>query len=252
MRVVGVIPSRWGSTRLPGKSLLPLCGKPLVQHVVERARGCRSLDDLLVATDDQRIVDVVASFGGKAVMTRADHPSGTDRIAEAVAGMDGDIVVNIQGDEPLLDAALVDRLVEEMKQGIWEMGTAAAPIREHAVLTDPSVVKVVFGENRQALYFSRSVIPYNRDGDIRLRTDAGEPVYWRHIGLYAYRRTFLMQMVAVKPCMLEQTEKLEQLRALYMGCRMLVVPTEKGSVGVDTPADVAEVERLLMEQSCNV
>ncbi|MFU8779941.1 MAG: 3-deoxy-manno-octulosonate cytidylyltransferase [Kiritimatiellia bacterium] len=250
MRVIGVIPSRWGSTRLPGKSLLPLCGKPLVQHVVERGRMCRELDDLLVATDDQRIVDVVESFGGRAVMTRPDHPSGTDRIAEAISGLDADLVVNIQGDEPLLDPALVDSLVVQMRQGAWDMGTAATPLEDVAALGDPAVVKVVFGANKQALYFSRSVIPCNRDGDVRLYVES-EPVYWRHIGLYAYRRDFLMRLVAVAPCVIEQTEKLEQLRALHMGCRMLVVPTHKVSVGVDTPADVVTVERLLGEQSDN-
>ncbi len=244
MRVVGVIPSRWGSTRLPGKSLLPICEKPLIQHVVERAQSCRTLDDLVVATDDQRIVDAVEAFGGRAVMTRPDHPSGTDRIAEAVADMEADLVVNIQGDEPLLDAALVDALVTQMHDETWDMGTAAAPIRDAETLRASSVVKVVFTAHHEALYFSRSVIPYNRDGDISWE-ESGRPVYWRHIGVYAYRRAFLLRMVAASPCVTEQKEKLEQLRALHMGCRMLVLETDDVSVGVDTQADLALVERLL-------
>lgn len=244
MRVVGVIPSRWGSTRLPGKSLLPICGKPLVQHVVERARACKELDALLVATDDQRIADAVASFGGDAVMTRADHPSGTDRIAEAVADIDADLIVNIQGDEPLLQASLLDRLVREMRSQTWDMGTAAAPIRDEGTLESPSVVKVIFDANHAALYFSRAVIPFNRDGALYWEAD-GKPIYWRHIGIYAYRRTFLQRMVAAPPCEAEKMEKLEQLRALHLGCRMFVVETDEQSIGVDTQADLELVERLM-------
>ena len=247
MRVIGVIPSRWGSTRLPGKSLLPICGKPLVQHVVERAQACASLDAVLVATDDDRIRDAVQSFGGRVVMTRSDHPSGTDRIAEAITGLEADLVVNLQGDEPLLDPALVDCLVQRMQNETWDMGTAAAALLDENALQDPSVVKVVTDARQQALFFSRSVIPYNRDGRVKLRV-AGRPVYWRHIGLYAYRREFLMRLVAEPPCLLEQMEKMEQLRALHIGCRMLVLETKEMSVGVDTPADVVMVERLLQEQ----
>lgn len=244
MRVVGVIPSRWGSSRLPGKSLVTICGKPLVQHVVERAWCCKGLDEVLVATDDQRIMEAVHGFGGKAIMTRADHPSGTDRIAEAIAGIDADLVVNLQGDEPLLDSKLVDELVVRMQADAWDMGTAAAPLLDAEALADRSVVKAVFGVQQQALYFSRSVIPYKRDGDVELLFE-GEPVYWRHIGLYAYQRRFLMQLVATAPCVSEQMEKLEQLRALHIGGRMLVLKATTVSVGVDTPADVAVVERLL-------
>lgn len=248
MRVIGVIPSRWGSTRLPGKSLAALCGKPLVQHVVERAQACQALDDVMVATDDTRIAEAVASFGGTAVMTRADHPSGTDRIAEAVEGIEADLIVNIQGDEPLLDPGLVDRLVARMQDAAWDMGTAAAPLTELQDLDDPSVVKVVLGMNAQALYFSRAVIPFQRDGDAAASL-AGKHVYWRHIGMYAYRRAFLFRLVSQPPCMIEQVEKLEQLRALHMGCRMLVVEAEKPSIGVDTERDLIEVGRLLGEQS---
>jgi 3-deoxy-manno-octulosonate cytidylyltransferase (CMP-KDO synthetase) len=214
--------------------------------VVERARSCQELDDVIVATDDQRIADVVQSFGGKAVMTKSDHPSGTDRIAEAVEADDADLIVNIQGDEPLLDSRLVDRLVARMRDEEWDMGTAAAPIVTLQDLEDSSVVKVIFGMNAQALYFSRSVIPYNRDGGTKL-LELGIPVYWRHIGIYAYRRSFLFRFVSETPCLTEQTEKLEQLRALHIGCRMLVVTAEKPSLGVDTEKDLVEVTRILEE-----
>lgn len=244
MRVVGVIPSRWGSTRLPGKSLLPICGKPLVQHVVERAQMCGSLDQLVVATDDPRIMETVAGFGGLAVLTRPDHPSGTDRIAEAIDSIDAELIVNIQGDEPLLDPKLVDTLVTHMEDKRWDMGTAAAPIHDRATLQSDSVVKVVFNHNHEALYFSRSVIPYNRGGDGEGAV-ADKSVYWRHIGLYAYRRAFLERLVRTPPCETESLEKLEQLRALHIGCRMLVVETQEPSIGVDTPADVKKVEQLL-------
>jgi 3-deoxy-manno-octulosonate cytidylyltransferase (CMP-KDO synthetase) len=249
MRVIGVIPARFGSTRLPGKSLLPICGKPLVQRVFERAQMATQLDDLIVATDDARIMAAVSGFGGKAVMTRLDHVSGTDRVAEAVAGSAAELVVNIQGDEPLLDPALIDSLVVRMRAEVdsWDMGTAAAPLMDSAALSDSSVVKVVRGARQQALYFSRSVIPYSRDGDARMLY-GGSPLYWRHIGLYAYRYAYLRQLVAEPPCLMEQVEKLEQLRALYMGCRMVVVEAEKPSIGVDTPADLEHVERIIREQ----
>lgn len=249
MRVIGVIPARFGSTRLPGKSLLPICGKPLVQRVFERASMAAQLDDLIVATDDTRIMAAVSDFGGKAVMTRVDHVSGTDRVAEAVAGSDAALIVNIQGDEPLLDPAVIDRLVVRMRAEAdsWDMGTAAAPLMESDALSDSSVVKVVCGARQQALYFSRSVIPFNRDGGASLLCQ-GRPLYWRHIGLYAYRHDYLRRLVAEPPCLIEQIEKLEQLRALYMGCRMVVVEAEKPSIGVDTPADLAQVERMIREQ----
>ncbi len=248
MRAVGVIPSRWGSTRLPGKSLVPLCGKPLVQRVYERACAAKSLDAVLVATDDARIVAAVSSFGGDAVLTRADHPSGTDRIAEAVEGLEADLVVNIQGDEPLLDPGLIDQLVERMQQEPnWDMGTAVSPLRDKAELANPSVVKAVFGASGRALYFSRSLIPFNRDGD-DIDWAAERPHYWRHIGLYVYRRAFLARLVAEPPCTIEMAEKLEQLRALYIGGQMVVVESDAVAVGVDTPADVLRVEALIREQ----
>ncbi len=249
MRVIGVIPSRWGSTRLPGKSLIEICGKPLVQWVVEAAGRAKLIDELLVATDDKRIVDAVEASGVRAVMTSPDHPSGTDRIAEAIAGVDGDIVINIQGDEPLLDAGLLDNLARRMMdEEQWDMATAATPIDNSDDIKRSSVVKVVVSENGQALYFSRAGIPFVRDDDFVIPDD----LYMRHLGVYAYRREFLERLVKTPPCLLERAEKLEQLRALYIGCRMLVIKTEDVGIGVDTPEDVEMVERIIREQSVSV
>lgn len=241
--ILGVIPSRFGSTRLPGKSLIPLCGKPLVQWVYERARQSRLLQRVVVATDDRRIAKVVEGFGGEVVMTRADHPSGTDRIAEAIEGTDAGIVVNIQGDEPLVDPALIDELARTLRDDPqWDMATAATPITRKKDLKAPSVVKVVWGDQEQALYFSRSLIPFPRDEDFT----GPEPLHWRHIGVYAYRRVCLEKFVEHPPAVLEQVEKLEQLRALAMGARIRVVrlPDDFG-IGVDTPEDVPRAEALL-------
>lgn len=241
--VVAVIPSRYGSTRLPGKSLIRLCGKPLVQWVYERARQARRLDRVIVATDDQRIANAVKAFGGEWVMTRPDHPSGTDRIAEAVQGLDARVVINVQGDEPLIEPALIDELAGALSSDqAWDMGTAATPIRDPADLLNPAVVKVVWDATFRALYFSRSPIPHVRDA---APGTVAEGLHWRHIGLYGYRREFLQRMVAEPPCPLELTEKLEQLRALHLGARMLVLRTRDFGLGVDTPDDVPKAEAAL-------
>ena len=241
--VVAVIPSRYGSTRLPGKSLIRLCGKPLVQWVYERACQARRLDRVVVATDDQRIADAVEAFGGEWVMTRADHPSGTDRIAEAVQALDAGVVINVQGDEPLIAPALIDELADKLSSDAgWDMGTAATPIRESADLLNPAVVKVVWDATFRALYFSRSAIPHMRDA---APGAVAEGLHWRHIGLYGYRREFLQRMVAEPPCPLELAEKLEQLRALHLGARMVVLRTHDFGLGVDTPEDVPKAEAAL-------
>ena len=242
MKAMGVIPARYGSTRLPGKSLVPICGKPLVQWVYERARQAARLDRLVVATDDQRIVDAVTSFGGESVMTRADHPSGTDRIAEAVTGFDVDVVINIQGDEPLIDPGLIDQLAGELIDDTsWDMVTAVCPIRDAADLDNPAVVKAVWAADGRALYFSRSLIPHPRDAhDI-----PADFHHWRHIGIYGYRRAFLHELVRRPPCLLERVEKLEQLRALDIGGKIKIVTTDDAGLGVDTPADVAKAEAAL-------
>jgi 3-deoxy-manno-octulosonate cytidylyltransferase (CMP-KDO synthetase) len=238
--VIGVIPARWGSTRLPGKALVPIGGKPLIQWVLERVRQAKCLDEVVVATDDSRIFDAVGRLGGVAVMTRADHPSGTDRVAEAAARSGAGIVINIQGDEPLIDPELIDRLAQVMVEGHeWDMATAATPIDDEETLKRPSVVKVVCGEGGRAIYFSRSVIPFVRDA-----MPAGMQ-YWRHVGIYAYRREFLERVVVEPPCLLEQAEKLEQLRALHLGAMMKVVQTQEIGLGVDTPEDVVLAEAAL-------
>lgn len=242
MTTIGIIPARYASTRLPGKSLVPLCGKPLVQWVYERARQARRLDELLVATDDPRIAEAVQRFGGTAVMTRADHPSGTDRIAEAVAGRGADVVINIQGDEPLIDPSLIDDLAIAMSgEGHWDMATAVCPICDASDLVNPAVVKAVWAADGRALYFSRACIPHVRDPE-----DAPAGVrHWRHIGIYAYRSTFLEKLVQAPPCPLELAEKLEQLRALDLGARIRVITTQEAGLGVDTPEDVARAEAAL-------
>lgn len=244
--IAGVIPARWGSTRFPGKSLALISGKPMIQWVVERVKLARKLDTVIVATDDPRIADCVQALALPEVqiaMTRADHPTGTDRIAEAVASMDLDAVINVQGDEPLIDPELIDELADVISTGVWDMATAAAPIDDAGQINDPSVVKALFNRHGQALYFSRAAIPHIREPADT--STAG--VYWRHIGIYAYRRDYLLKLVNEPPCDLENLEKLEQLRALDMGCRMKVIKTQDFGIGVDTPADVAKAEALLAQ-----
>ena len=246
MKIAGVIPSRWGSTRFPGKSLAMISGKPMIQWVVERVKQAEKLDAVIVATDDQRIADCVEALhipDVVVVMTRADHPSGTDRIAEAVESIQADAVINVQGDEPLIDPELIDELADVIATGEWDMATAATPIEDAQQITDPSVVKALFNRHGQALYFSRSTIPHIREPE----DESTEGVYWRHIGIYAYRRDYLLQLVAEPPCALENLEKLEQLRALDMGCRMKVIKTQDFGIGVDTPEDVAKAEALLAQ-----
>lgn len=246
MKTIGVIPSRWGSSRFPGKPLTPLCGRPLVVWVAEAAQRAKLLDSVIVATDDSRIADEVERNGFTAVMTPSQLPSGTDRIACAAGDFaDDDILVNIQGDEPLIAPELIDALVAKMKsESRWDMATAVVPIATEEDLKATSVVKVVLDREDGALYFSRLPIPCNRDAAADLSTG----LYVRHLGIYAYRGAFLRSFVAEKPCELEQTEKLEQLRALWMGGRIAVIRTSEEGIGVDTPEDAARVEALLRER----
>ncbi len=245
-RIVGVIPSRWGSTRFPGKSLALIGGKPLLAWVVERVRQARRLESILVATDDERIAAAARSFGAAVAMTRADHPSGTDRIAEAIQHIQADVVINVQGDEPLIDPGLIDRVAGTLADGAgWDMATAAAPIRSTEELHHPDVVKVVRALDGRALYFSRSVIPFVRGAPAGFAPVAGQ--HFRHIGIYGYRRGFLERLVQEPPCALENLEKLEQLRALALGCRMAVLDCDAFGIGVDSPGDVPKAEALLRE-----
>ena len=239
--VLGVIPARWGSTRFPGKPLHPIAGKPLVQHVWDRCAQCGRLDRVTVATDDDRIAEAVADFGGRATLTRPDHPSGTDRAAE-VAGQfpEATHVINVQGDEPLIDPALIDLLAGELTtHPDLPMITAANPLPpEDPHLDDPDVVKVTLDTAGDALYFSRSLIPHPRQAPEGLR-------YHRHKGIYGFRRDFLFQFVGWNPSLLERTEGLEQLRALENGARIRVVLTDDDSPGVDTPGQAAILEERL-------
>ena len=215
MRVDIVIPARYASSRLPGKPLLKATGKYLVQHVYERALQAKCARNVLIATDDPRIQAAVASFGGQCVMTRRDHPSGTDRIAEAARNLDADIIVNLQGDEPEIDPAYLDLLPDLLTRNPTAvMATLAAPIHDAETWRNPNCVKVVCDEAGRALYFSRSPIPHVRDGEPNFR---GPTKFLQHVGLYAYRRSFLFELAAQPPCALEQAEKLEQLRVLAIG-----------------------------------
>ena len=225
-----------------------LAGKPLVAWVVDAASKAETLDEVLVATDDGRIAEAVESHGGKAVMTPSELPSGTDRVASAARNFigadfdDDDILVNIQGDEPLIDPKLIDELVCRLRDDTGlDMATAATPISSPGDLAAKSVVKVVTDRDGRALYFSRAPIPCDRDHE----ADLSSGLYARHLGIYAYRGGFLKRYIAEKPCGLELTEKLEQLRALWMGARMAVVKTRDEGIGVDTPEDALRVERLL-------
>jgi len=242
IKVLGVIPARWGSTRFPGKSLALLCGRPLIQWVIERARKATALDKLVVATDDRRIADAAANCGVEAIMTSADHPSGTDRAAEAARKFAAEIIVNIQGDEPTIDPELINKLVNVMlAERKWDMATAAAPINSVKEAEKPSICKVVFDAEGQALYFSRFPVPFIRER----KKITNRIVFWRHIGLYLYRDKFLARFVAEPPCLLERAECLEQLRALHIGARIKVVQTSECGIGVDTPADIAAAEAVL-------
>ncbi len=243
-----LIPARYGSSRLPGKPLLCETGKYLIQHVYERAIQARCARDVIVATDDSRVVAAVTSFGGHAVLTRSDHPSGTDRIAEVAATLPHSIIINLQGDEPTIDPDVIDRLAELVQADPdTEMATMAVPIGDETSYTNPNVVKVVCNEKGQALYFSRAPIPAVRDGtpDFGMRP----PRFLQHLGIYAFRRHFLLRLARMPPHPLEQLEKLEQLRALAMGARIRVGIAAQAHRGIDTPADYAEfVHSYRLEQ----
>ncbi len=243
MKTYGIIPSRFGSSRFPGKPLAILAGKPLVVWVVEAVKKAKSLDEVLVATDDSRIADTVTRYGGRAIMTPSELPSGTDRIACAAGDFaDDDILVNIQGDEPLINPELIDALALKLKLNEkWDMATAVAPLKSAADLAAKTVVKVVLDKDDGALYFSRAAIPCDRDKE----PDFASGLYVRHLGIYAYRGGFLKRYIREPQCALEKTEKLEQLRALYMGAKIAVVRTEDEGVGVDTPEDATRVAALL-------
>lgn len=239
MNTVGIIPARLQSTRLPRKLLLDQTGQPLIRYVWQVATGCSALDEVIVATDSEEIRDVVTAFGGRAELT-GDHPSGTDRIAEVAKRCcpNADVIVNLQGDEPELEPETVNALVEALANTQSEMATVAAPIRDPAVVSDPNCVKVVMDDIGRALYFSRAPIPFLREGNLTEQLAATSDVNWLlHVGLYAYRRDFLLKLTQMPPSTLEQIEKLEQLRALQSGADIAVAVVPQAAVGIDTPAD---------------
>jgi 3-deoxy-manno-octulosonate cytidylyltransferase (CMP-KDO synthetase) len=270
-----VIPARYESTRFPGKALALIAGRPMIEHVYERAARARGITRVLVATDDDRIARAVERFGGQAVMTSAAHATGTDRLAEVAARIECDVIVNVQGDEPLVEPTMIEQAIAPFRDDPELLMTSLrARIVDAAELADPNVVKVVVDRQDFALYFSRAPIPFTRDAaavtavgphfsaanpgptdqpPLKLRRSAealakaevGPYCGWRHVGLYGYRRAFLPAFAALPPSPLEQTERLEQLRALEHGVRIKVLETPHFSIGVDTPADLAKVDALL-------
>jgi len=237
-QVVAIVPARYESTRLPGKPLALIDGKPMIRHVYERTRAVDLVERVLVATDDARIADVVRGFGGDVVMTSAAHQSGTDRIAEVAATLDAEIVVNVQGDLPFLDADMLGATIALMRaDSTLPMATVMTPIRDAAEMANPNVVKVVTDRDGYALYFSRSPLPY-------WRRPADGILGYKHIGLYAYRREFLLTFARLAPTPLERAESLEQLRALEWGFRIKVAETSTAGVEVDTPEDLERARVL--------
>ena len=245
MKILGIIPARYASTRFPGKPLHLIAGKPLIQHVVERCQQATALAEIIVATDDARIADVARKFC-RVEMTSDQHPSGTDRIAEVISRCECDAAVNIQGDEPLIDPGVVNAVAEALADS--PMSTAATPIKDIAEYDNPNVVKVVVNVAGHALYFSRRTIPFVRDAASRpIAEQLAAFLFLKHLGIYGYRRETLLELVKFPVSALEAAEKLEQLRALDHGIQIAVVTVKHDSIGVDVPADVERVERLLRQ-----
>lgn len=246
-----IIPSRYSSTRLPGKPLIDIHGKPLIQHVYECATKSAATD-VVIATDDERIEAAAIAFGAKVCMTRDDHPSGTDRLAEVVEHLqlsDDEIVVNLQGDEPMMPACLLDQVANALQTSSQAaMSTLCEPLNEVSEVFDPNVVKVVLDQSQHALYFSRAAIPWGRDSYNENELSSSEPIEncFRHVGLYAYRPSFLKQYPKLSVCQLEQQEALEQLRVMYHGYRIKVeIAKEFAGIGVDTEQDLIRARQLL-------
>ena len=239
MKTVAVIPSRYGSTRFPGKALQLLGGKPIVQWVWERTVQSK-VETVLVATDDERIAQAVTAFGGKAVMTSANHPSGSDRIWEAVQGLDAELIINVQGDEPLMPPEIINDLIDAMEgPDKPDMGTVAVPCAREDVACNPNLPKVVLSADGNALYFSRAMIPFLREGGTEM------PEIYRHWGIYAYRREALKRFVSLPEGNLEKCEKLEQLRALENGMKIKVIKTHFDSIDINTPEDLVQAEEFM-------
>ena len=240
-KVVVVIPARYGSTRLPGKPLVQLAGKPMIQRVYERAKLAGRVNQVIVATDDARIVVAVEKFGGESRMTRSDHRTGTERVAEVAAHVEGDVFVNVQGDEPLLDPEAIDTAVGALlEEPAAAISTVATTIKTPADIMDPNVVKTVLDFDGNALYFSRAPIPWVRDTGTKIQVK-----HWKHLGLYVFQRDALLEYPTLPQGELERIEQLEQLRWMENGWKIRVAEVEHDAVSVDVPADVARVEKLL-------
>jgi 3-deoxy-manno-octulosonate cytidylyltransferase (CMP-KDO synthetase) len=243
--VVAVIPARYASTRLPGKPLVPLAGQPMIQRVYQRVRLAQRVERIIVATDDRRVLEAVEAFGGEARMTRSDHRTGTERVAEVAAHVEADVFVNVQGDEPLLDPAAVDAavaaLIEEPKA---EVATVATAVKVPGDIMDPNVVKTVLDFDENALYFSRAPIPWVRDSAAHVLVR-----HLKHLGLYCFERRALLEYPTLPQGQLERTEQLEQLRWLENGWKIRVAEVEHDAISVDVPADVERVEKLLRAAS---
>lgn len=242
MKISAIIPARYASTRFPGKVLADLAGKPMIQHVYERTLKASNVSDVIIATDDERIAVAIRKFGGHYVMTSPDHETGTDRLAEVVKSLDSDVIVNVQGDEPLIEPDMIDQATEPFLNDMQlQMGTLMCRIKCLHDFLSPNVVKVVTDINGNALYFSRSPLPFFRDKWQDLKDEAfasGRMLCHKHVGLYVYRREFLIQYASMPQTQLEISEKLEQLRALENGIKIRVVETDFESLGVDTPEDL--------------
>ncbi|MBI5634008.1 MAG: 3-deoxy-manno-octulosonate cytidylyltransferase [Nitrospirae bacterium] len=251
MSAIVVIPARYASTRFPGKPLALLKGMPIIQHVYQNSLNARLAGEVIVATDSETIFETVISFGGKAVITSPDHQSGTDRIAEVAAAMKCDIMVNVQGDEPLIRPEMIDAVISVLDDSRASLGTLVIPIQDSREIFDPNIVKVVFDSEGFAWYFSRAPIPYHRDewksSDQQLSHVTHD--CYKHIGIYSYRREVLLQLSALPPSRLENIEKLEQLRAIEHGFRIKVRETSFETIGVDTPQDLERVEQCLNSSS---
>jgi len=237
MKIIGVIPARYDSTRFPGKPLVNINGKPMIQHVWESTKKSKLINELYVATDDKRIFDAVTGFGGNAVMTSKKHKSGSDRIGEVLKNIECGIVVNIQGDEPFINPLNIDKSIKPLLQNkSIQVSTLCTPIKQEEDIYNPNVVKAVTDKNGFALYFSRFGIPFNRDM-------ANNIIYYKHIGLYVYRKSYLLKLIELKPTKLERAEKLEQLRILESGGKIIVIVTKIDSQSVDTKADLRKFKR---------
>ena len=246
MRTIAVIPARFRSNRLPGKPLADIYGKTLIEHVYQRASQARRVERVLVATDDERIFDAVTHFGGEAVMTSAEHPSGSDRIAEAIADIDVELVVNVQGDEPLIAPQAIDEAVQLAERTPGAIATLKSAIVDRQTLLDRNAVKVVTDRKGFALYFSRSAIPAGpAPGPVPVDGELPPNLYYKHIGLYVYPKAVLTELTRIPPSPLELAERLEQLRALENGIRIRLEETEHDSLGVDTVEDLEAVRALI-------